>query len=177
MELPIGTWKIRSWAPGDAAALVRYANNRNVWINLRDSFPFPYTRADALAWLGAAAMQDPETAFAIATPDEAIGGIGIQIQYDVYRKSAEIGYWLGEPFWGKGIATFAVKGLTRYAFDTFDLQRIYASVFGWNQASARALEKAGYKLEGRFRSAVWKNGLVTDQLMYGITRDDLIPKP
>lgn len=142
-------------------------------MNLRDSFPFPYTEMDARAWLGAAILQVPETAFAIATEDEAIGGIGLQPQYDVYRTSAEIGYWLGEPFWGKGIATLAVRGLTAHAFKTFDLVRIYASVFAWNPASARVLEKAGYRLEGRMRGAVIKDGKITDQLLYGITRDDL----
>jgi RimJ/RimL family protein N-acetyltransferase len=175
MELPINDWKIRSWQTGDAGALLKYANNSRVWINLRDSFPYPYTEADARAWLAAAVLQIPETAFAIASNDEAIGGIGLQPQYDVYRKSAEIGYWLGEPFWGRGIATLAVRALTAYAFSRLDLERIYASVFGWNPASARVLEKAGYRLEGRMRSAVYKNGKLTDQLLYGITRKDVAP--
>jgi [ribosomal protein S5]-alanine N-acetyltransferase len=176
MELPIGEWKVRSWQTDDAPALLKYANNARVWINLRDSFPYPYTEADARAWLGAALLQIPETAFAIASADEAIGGISVQPQYDVYRKSAEIGYWLGEPFWGKGIATSAVRVLTSYAFTRLDLQRIYASVFAWNPASARVLEKAGYHLEGRMRDAVYKNGKLTDQLLYGITRADLLAR-
>jgi [ribosomal protein S5]-alanine N-acetyltransferase len=174
MQLPIDEWMIRSWRPGDAPALAKYASNAAVWINLRDSFPFPYAREDAEAWLGAATMQIPETAFAIASPQEAIGGIGLQFQYDVSRKSAEIGYWRGEPFWRKGIATLAVKALTMYAFNRFDLERLYAAVFGWNMASARVLEKAGYRLEGRFRNAVLKDGRLTDQLMYGILRGDLL---
>lgn len=174
MNLPIDEWSIRSWRVGDAAALTRHGNNRNIWLNLRDSFPFPYSEADAKAWLGAAALQEPETSFAIATPDEAIGGISIQMQYDVYRKSAEIGYWLAEPFWGKGIATRAVRAMTRYSFDRFDLLRLYASVFAWNTASARVLEKAGYRLEGRMRDAVVKDGRVTDLLLYGITRHELV---
>jgi RimJ/RimL family protein N-acetyltransferase len=121
-------------------------------------------------------LQIPETAFAIASSDEAIGGISVQPQYDVYRKSAEIGYWLGEPFWGKGIATLAVRALTSYAFSRLDLLRIYASVFAWNPASARVLEKAGYHIEGKMRDAVYKNGKVTDQLLYGITRADLLAR-
>ena len=174
MQLPIGDWTIRSWRLDDAAALAKYASNAAVWINLRDSFPFPYTKEDAGAWLGAVSMQVPETAFAIASPQEAIGGIGLQFQYDVYRKSAELGYWLGEPFWRKGIATLAVQAITVYAFRRFDLERIYAAVFGWNMASARVLEKAGYRLEGRFRNAVFKDGRITDQLMYGIVRKDAL---
>lgn len=176
MQLPIGEWMIRSWQLTDAAALLRHANNVRVWINLRDSFPYPYTQADAKAWLAAAVLQIPETAFAIASREEAIGGIALQPQYDVYRKSAEIGYWLGEPFWGRGIATLAVKALTAYAFCRMDLERIYASVFGWNPASARVLEKAGYRLEGRLRNAVYKNGETTDQLLYGVTRKDVMPR-
>lgn len=176
MELPIDGWKIRSWQTGDVRALLKYANSARVWINLRDSFPFPYTEADAKAWLGAAVLQIPETAFAIASPDEAIGGIALQPQYDVYRKSAEIGYWLGEPYWGKGIATLAVRALTSYAFSRLDLVRIYASVFAWNPASSRVLEKAGYHLEGRMRDAVYKDGKITDQLLYGITREDLLAR-
>lgn len=173
VELPIDGWSIRSWRTGDAPALTRYGNNRNIWLNLRDSFPFPYSEEDARAWLAAAALQEPETAFAIAGAGEAIGGISLQLQYDVYRKSAEIGYWLGEPFWGKGITTLALRGMTGYAFRHFDLLRIYASVFAWNPASARVLEKAGYRLEGRMRDAVVKDGRVTDQLVYGITRRDI----
>lgn len=174
MDIPLGGgWTIRSWRVGDAPALVAHANNHEVWVNLRDSFPYPYSEEDARAWLLVARLQQPETSFAIADPDGAIGGIGIQLQYDVYRRSAEIGYWLGESHWGKGIATRALRAMTRYAFHRFDIVRLFASVFAWNPASARVLEKAGYRLEGRFRSAVFKDGRIVDQLMYGLTRTDL----
>jgi RimJ/RimL family protein N-acetyltransferase len=156
---------------------VSHANNHRVWVNLRDSFPYPYTEADARAWLLVARLQQPETTFAIAGPESAVGGIGIQLQYDVYRRSAEIGYWLGEPYWGRGIATMAVRAMSRYAFHRFDILRLFASVFAWNPGSARVLEKAGYRLEGRLRSAVFKDGRVVDQLMYGLTRDDLASIP
>lgn len=98
MRIEIGGWHIRSFVPDDAAALARYANNRNVWRNLRDVFPHPYTLADAEAWTSYATEQSPETNFAVASPSEAIGGIGLWLQQDVYRRSAEIGYWLREPF-------------------------------------------------------------------------------
>jgi RimJ/RimL family protein N-acetyltransferase len=171
MQLDIGEWQIRSWRPGDEAALVKYANNRKIWLNLRDAFPYPYTWDDARAWLQFATAENPEMNFAIASPQEAIGGIGFQLQKDVHRRSAVIGYWLGEPYWGKGIATRAVQALTEYLFANFDLARIFAKVFGWNPASARVLEKAGYTCEGRFRTSVTKDGKTIDQLVYAITRE------
>ena len=138
----------------DAAALRRYANNRKIWINLRDVFPHPYTLQDAIAFLGCVAQEKPETAFAIATPTEAIGGIGLRLGVDVHRKTAELGYWLGEPFWGRGIVSEALAAFTRYAFETFDLQRIYAEPFADNAASVRVLEKAGFTCEGRMRRSI-----------------------
>ena len=113
MDILIGEWKIRSWQPDDETAIVKYANNRNISINLRDSFPFPYVLQDARVWLRKVSKQQPETGFAIASAEEAIGGIGLHMQHDVFRHSAEIGYWLAEPFWGKGIATLAVKKIGR----------------------------------------------------------------
>lgn len=168
MEIKIGEWRIRSWEDADVAAVVKYANNRKVWINLRDSFPHPYTETDAIKWINHAKALNPQTQFAIASGGEAIGGIGLLLQNDVYRRSAEMGYWLGEPHWGKGIATKAVHALTQYAFAHFDIVRIYAGVFEWNRASARVLEKAGYTYEGRLRKSVTKDGKTIDQLMYAI---------
>ncbi|HWP92617.1 MAG TPA: GNAT family protein [Thermodesulfobacteriota bacterium] len=170
MVISIGQWRIRSWDVGDVEAIVKYANNRNVWVNLRDSFPHPYTITNALEWVFNAKDQKPETRFAIASIDEAIGGIGIAPQTDVYSRSAEIGYWLGEPFWGKGIATMAVKAMTEYTFDHFNVVRIYAKVFEWNQASARVLEKAGFKFEGCLRKSVTKVGQTIDELVYAIIK-------
>jgi [ribosomal protein S5]-alanine N-acetyltransferase len=171
MQLDIGGWQIRSWRAGDEAALVKYANNRKIWLNLRDAFPYPYTRNDARAWIRFAAAENPEMNFVIASDEEAIGGIGFQLQKDVHRRSAVIGYWLGEPHWGKGIATRAVQALTEYLFANFDLARISAEVFEWNPASARVLEKAGYTCEGRFRKSVTKDGRTIDQLVYAIIRE------
>lgn len=171
MEIAIGQWKIRSWEFGDVKAIVKYANNRKVWINLRDSFPHPYTMNDAMDWVISAKTLNPETHFAIASCEEAIGGIGIVLQTDVYRRSAEIGYWLGEPFRGKGIATMAVRAITEYTFANFDIVRIYAHVFEWNRASARVLEKADYTYEGRLRKSVFKDGKTIDQLIYAIIRE------
>jgi RimJ/RimL family protein N-acetyltransferase len=171
MRIDIGEWCIRSVTAADADSIVKYANNRRISINLRDRFPYPYRRADAEAFLAAAMSQQPESDFTIASATEAIGGIGFHRQVDVHRLSAEIGYWLGEPFWGQGIATRAVRALTEWVFATSPLVRLYAHVFEWNPASARVLEKAGYTLEGRLRRSVLKEGQLIDQLMYAIVRD------
>jgi RimJ/RimL family protein N-acetyltransferase len=171
MRLELGDWCVRSFTAADADAVARYANNRNISINLRDRFPYPYTRADAEAFLDAAWSQQPQSDFAIASRSEAIGGIGYHRQSDVHRLTAEIGYWLGEPFWGRGIATLAVRALSERIFATTSLVRLYAHVFEWNPASARVLEKAGYRLEGRLHRSVIKDGRVIDQFIYARLRD------
>lgn len=166
MQLKLKSCEVRSWRSSDLESLVKYANNRNIWINLRDRFPHPYTTRDGSAFLKHTREQRPETAVAIALNGEAVGGIGFQLQRDVERVSAEIGYWLGEPFWGRGIATEALVALTEYAIVTHGLTRVYAAPFAWNMASCRVLEKAGYVLEGRLRRSAVKDGSVTDQLQY-----------
>jgi RimJ/RimL family protein N-acetyltransferase len=171
MELEFPGGRIRSWRAGDEPSLARHANSRNVWLNVRDRFPHPYTLEHAQGWVAMASAAEPETQFAIEVNGEAAGGIGLFLQQDVERYSAEIGYWLGEQYWGRGIATAAVRRFTEYAFETFGLCRIYASVFAWNEASARVLEKSGYELEGRLRQASVKDGRVVDGLLYATVRE------
>jgi len=171
VNLLLKTCTVRSWQWRDRDAIVRYANNRKVSINLRDRFPYPYTARDARDWLDVVVDQKPLTDFAIDVASEAVGGIGFTPQHDVERRSAEIGYWLGEPFWGRGIASEALSVVTEYAFANFDLCRLYAHVFDWNGASARVLEKAGYEFEGRLRKSVTKDGQTIDQLIYAIIRE------
>jgi ribosomal-protein-alanine N-acetyltransferase len=167
MKLDIGQGlAIRSFEASDAAAIVKYADNKRVWLGLRDAFPHHYTPKDAREWIDRAMNQEPECNFAIATADELIGGIGVGLGEGERRLSAEVGYWLGEPFWGKGIATRAVVAFTDYAFETYDLVRAYADVFSDNTASARVLEKAGYRVQGRFRNAIIKDGKVLDLFVY-----------
>jgi [ribosomal protein S5]-alanine N-acetyltransferase len=170
VELKLRTCSVRSWDWRDRDAIVKHANNRNVWINLRDRFPHPYTINDARRWLDMVVGQEPETNFAIAVADEAVGGIGFTVQHDVARRSAEIGYWLGEEFWGRGIGTEALIAVTDHAFSNYDVCRLYAHVFDWNRASARVLEKAGYEFEGRMKKSVTKDGQTVDQLMYAMIR-------
>jgi RimJ/RimL family protein N-acetyltransferase len=150
---------------------VRYANNRRIWLNLRDAFPHPYTNRDARDYIRLARQRTPETSFAIAVQDEAVGSIGFVLHPDVERMSAEIGYWLAEPFWGRGITTEALVATTSYAIDTHGLTRIYAVPFAWNAASCRVLEKAGYSLEARLRRSAIKDGQITDQMQYAFIAD------
>jgi RimJ/RimL family protein N-acetyltransferase len=171
MELRLERCTIRDWRFGDEESLTLNANNPNVWRNLRDAFPHPYTRADAERWINSAASGTPTTSFAIEVGGSAVGGIGIVPGVDIYRRSAEIGYWLGEPFWGRGIATEALSALTAYVFTNFDIVRLWAGVFEWNIASSRVLEKAGYQREARFRLAATKGGKTIDEFIYAIIRE------
>ncbi len=171
MEIVLPTCSVRSWRWNDCDSLVQHANNRNVWLNLRDRFPHPYTKNDARRWLEIAIDLQPETNFAITVADIAVGAIGFSLQSDVSYRSAEVGYWVGEEFWGRGIATAALVAVSDYALTEFDICRLYAHVFEWNGASARVLEKAGYSLEGRLRKSVTKDNKTIDQLLYARTVD------
>jgi len=157
---------VRSWRATDLEPLVRHANNRNIWINLRDRFPFPYGHGDGRRFIRAARKMIPETFFAIAVGGEAVGGIGYVLQHDVERVSAEVGYWLGETFWGRGITSEALAAVTRYAIEQHQLTRLFAVPFAYNTASCRVLEKAGYIVEGRLRRSAIKDGQIIDQLQY-----------
>ena len=176
MELLFTNGKIRPWQTGDELALAKHANNYNIWINLRNSFPYPYTLQDAQNWILISNAAKPVTNFAIEIDGEAVGGIGLILQPDVYSKSAEIGYWLSESYWNRGILTEALTVLTDYSFINFDLERIYAAVFEWNQKSARVLEKVGYVYEGRLHKSVYKNGNLIDSLLYARLRPAEIRK-
>lgn len=169
MKLALARCEVRSWRHDDLASLVRHADNRKIWLNLRDRFPHPYTTRDGRNFLRMATAQRPETLFAIAVGGEAVGGIGFQMMPDVERVSAEIGYWLGEAFWRRGIVTDALMGVTRYAIETHGFTRLFAMPFAANQASCRVLEKAGYVLEGRLRRSAIKDGRIVDQMQYAFT--------
>ena len=176
MQLTLPSCEVRSWRVSDVDALARYANNRHVWLNLRDAFPHPYTKRDARNFIRGARQRTPETLFAIAVNDEAVGGIGFVLHPDVERVSAEIGYWLAEPFWGRGLMSEALVAVTAHAIRTHGLTRIYAVPFAWNTASCRVLEKAGYVLEARLRRSAIKDGRLTDQMQYAwITDPDRPP--
>jgi RimJ/RimL family protein N-acetyltransferase len=170
IRIDIGNWHLRAYRDDDLPALLKYADNPNVVRNLRDRFPHPYTSEAGRAWIAVAKEQNPVVSFVIASEQELVGGAGIDLQTDVYRRSGELGYWLAEPFWGRGITTAAARALVEYAFTQLDLVRVFAGVFATNPASARVLEKVGFQFEGRAQRAVFKHGALIDELRYAILR-------
>ena len=170
IELKLERCTIREWRLDDAGSLAKHANNRRVWLGLRDLFPHPYTIEDANNFLHRATTDQPAKTFCIAIEGSAAGGIGIRIGEDVHRHVAELGYWLGEEFWGHGVMTETVPAFVNYCFKKSPLLRIYAEPYANNAASARVLEKAGFVLEGRLRKNVVKDGEVLDSLLYAKTK-------
>lgn len=163
---------LRPFRPGDESDLAQQANNPKIFANVRDVFPHPYTLDDARAWIAhCQSLPEPTPTLAITHDDRVIGAIGVVQQTDVHRINAEIGYWLGESYWGQGIATDALRQMTAYAFSRFPLlHRLYAGVFAFNAPSRRVLEKAGFELEAIHREAVLKNGLIEDEYLYVLRR-------
>lgn len=158
---------LRPWREDDLAPLVRHANNFNIWINLRDGFPHPYTSEAGCVWLAVAIKETRNLFLAIEFDGEAIGGIGATFKDDVYRINAEIGYWLAEPFWGRGLVSEAVNLLTDYLFTNYpEVLRLYADLFSYNPASARVLQKSGFHLEAIHKNSVIKNGRIIDEHRY-----------
>ena len=173
MLIDLPECSVRDWRQDDAAALAQHANDRRIWLNLRDTFPHPYTIADATTFLAVAEAMRPRTWFAVAVDDQAVGGIGYTLQSDVDRVAAEVGYWLGTAFWGRGIMTAALRAVTAYAFHEHpELRRLFAVPYATSTTSARILEKVGYRLEGRLRRSAIKDGCVLDQFMYAIVREE-----
>lgn len=154
----------------DTGVLAHLANNKNIADNLRDFFPYPYSTADAIFFIRLVKKEDPQMTFAITYQGQFCGVIGLIGQPDVYRKTAEIGYWLGEPFWNKGITTIAVKLVTDYGLQQLDFIRIHTGVFEYNIGSMRVLEKNGYRREGIFEKSVVKNGKVWDEHRFAKTK-------
>ena len=164
---------LRRWRAKDIGSLVQHANNMNVSRYLRDRFPYPYTRRDARAFLaGATGAGSDDTKLAIDVEGEAVGGIGVITGTDVERFSAEVGYWLGEAFWGRGIVTEALNMFSQDVFERLNLLRLFAVASAANVGSARVLEKAGYQQEGVMRSAAVKFGVPNDQLLFARINPD-----
>jgi RimJ/RimL family protein N-acetyltransferase len=171
MRIETARLVLRRWREDDAEALARQADNRRIWINLRDRFPHPYTLEDAREWIGRClAAPDPALNLAIEHAGEPIGGIGLNPWPDVARFTAEVGYWLGEDFWGRGFATEAVRSFTAYAFESFPFERLEAWVFATNPASGRVLEKSGYEHEATLRRGAFKDGQFLDFHLYACLR-------
>lgn len=170
MLLRGSTCTIREWRWSDLESLVRHANNRNIWINLRDRFPHPYYEEHGKKFLQHMTTQNPCNVWAIEVNGEAAGGIGIERLSDVEHVSAEIGYWLGEAYWNRGVVTDALRLVTDEVFRTTDVMRIFALPFADNAGSVRVLEKAGYVREGTLRDSAIKDGQLRDQFLYAIYR-------
>jgi [ribosomal protein S5]-alanine N-acetyltransferase len=166
IELPGMRCIVRPFLAADATSIASAANDRRIWLQLRDSFPHPYGLTDAEAWIRRVGSVDPPHSLAIVVDRRAVGGVGIEPMTDVNHRSAEIGYWLGTDYWGRGIATEAVMLVTDWAFDAHRLVRIFAQPFASNVASRRVLEKAGYVLEGVMKRSAVKDSVVLDQCMY-----------
>lgn len=161
---------LRPFTIEDLNSLVKFANNFNIARNLTDAFPHPYTIENGKAFIEMANQNIPPTILAIEINGEAAGAIGIHPQKDIYRKNAEMGYWLAEPYWGQGIMSKVIVEMVNYAFKNLDINRIYARPFGRNTASQKVLEKAGFVLEARLHNTFFKNGEYTDELIYATRR-------
>ena len=166
----LSTCILRPWELSDDSSLASHANNRNIWIHQLDGFPHPFTLEHAQGWLERVQGETPPHSLAVEVDGQAVGTVGLHFQKDVYRRSAEVGYWIGEPYWGRGIMTEALHTFVEYSFGTFDLCRIFARIFAWNPASARVARKVGFRLEGRLRKAVTKAERTTDLLLFSVVR-------
>lgn len=166
---------IRHLRKQDAEKLSEYANNKKVWDNLRDYIPHPYTLKDAQEFIEFISTGEKITTFAVCYEGEFVGVIGYNLQTDIYRESAEVGYWIGEPFWGKGITSKAIVLVIEHAFEKSDLKRLFTSVFDFNEASIRVLEKAGFHREGRAIKSIIKNGVYLDEIKLGLLNPKYFP--
>jgi len=154
---------LRELYESDTNVLARLANNRKIWDNVRDVLPSPYSIDDAIYFINLSQKENSQTTFAIEYKKEFCGVIGLVGQSDVYKKTAEIGYWIGEPYWNKGIATTSVKLLTEYGFGQLDFIRIHTGVFEYNIGSMKVLTKNGFTKDGIFKKSILKNGQIFDE--------------
>lgn len=158
---------------GDAGDLALCLNNKKVLDNLRDGLPCPYTVKDAKDYISfvLGAKKDSQYTWAITVDDRAVGSIGAFRKDNIHSRTAEMGYYIAESFWGQGIGTFVIREACTYIFEQTDILRIFAEPFAHNTASCRVLEKAGFALEGTLRKNAVKNGQVLDMRMYSIVKD------
>lgn len=166
MILKQGPIELRNFQLSDAAKMAVLANNEKVSRNLRDGFPHPYTLQDAENFINRFLNQEPLTFFAIEYNGEYVGNISLMMGQDVYRKSAEVGYFIGEPYWNKGIVSVALKLITNYGFEKLDIVRIHTGVFEYNTASMKVLEKNGFEKDGVFKKSITKIGRIWDEHRY-----------
>ncbi len=166
IDIQLKTCRLRPWRTEDAPSLTKHANNPKIAINLRDGFPHPYTLDDAVQWIESMLKQEQTIVSAIEINGEAVGGIGVIPLADVYRMTAEIGYWLSETYWNKGVISEIIPALSDYIFSQTDCIRIQARIFQNNKASMRVLEKSGFHPEAVHRKAVLKQGQIMDEYIW-----------
>jgi ribosomal-protein-alanine N-acetyltransferase len=161
---------LRRWHMDDLETLVSIANNQNIAQYMADVFPHPYTHEKGKSFIEFATTSQTANIYAITINDKPIGSIGLHLQTDILRKNAEIGYWLSEEHWGKGIVTSAIKQITKIGFADMDIVRIFARIYGNNIPSQKVVEKSGFKLEGKFEETIFKNNEFLDELIYAIRK-------
>jgi len=170
MPHEVPPFELRPWRMDDLTDLVRFANDRSIADNLTNTFPHPYTEEDGLAFLDRFRSDTPVRVFAIVVGGQAVGSIGVFPQDDIFHRNAELGYWLAQPFRGRGLMPAAIRQMVDYAFSAWPIARVFARPFGSNIASQRVLERAGFTLEARLAGTIHKNGRTEDELIYGVRR-------
>ena len=175
MLINFDNYHIRDFKDSDSKSVAKYANNYSVSKFLRDSFPYPYKEENAAEWINFIRHSESDISFAITNNVEVIGAIGIVPKKDVHRFMAEIGFWLGEPFWNKGIISKALKPFCNYIFNEHSFTKLTANVFQGNDASKRVLEKAGFNLEGTLSKSVFKENNFYDLYIYGLLKEEFTP--
>jgi ribosomal-protein-alanine N-acetyltransferase len=171
MEIYCGDFTLRELQPRDKDSMAKYANNILIWRNVRDSFPYPFRKEDAAIFIKKSRLIKPFNHLCIDYNDECAGVISFFPQTDIYSRTAEVGYWLGEPFWGKGIMTTALKAMTAYIFQHTEIVRLFAGVFEKNIASAKVLEKCGFQQDCLLIKGAYKEGVYVNEYRYGLIRD------
>lgn len=174
MELIDNELRLRPFKESDSKTLAGLCNNKKIWDNLRDYIPFPYTEQNAKDFITHCNNENPQYTFAIEFNGEFVGSIGLVRQTDVYKLTAEIGYWIGEPYWRMGITTRAVRLISEYGFSNLGLMRIYTGVFDFNKGSQKVLEKAGFKLECIFEKSIFKNEKIGDEYRFGLINTNAV---
>jgi RimJ/RimL family protein N-acetyltransferase len=170
MEIKCGKCILRGWKKSDIENLAENANNHRIAVNMRDLFPHPYTIEDAKTWIDITNNDETKSNFAITVKNKAVGGIGLALGEDIEKISAEVGYWLGEKYWGNGITSSALNGIVKYGLNDLGLKRIFAKPLEHNTASRRVLEKNGFHLEGILKRSVLKEGKIYNQALYAVTK-------
>ncbi len=164
---------LRPWHIDDLNDLVAMANNKNIAQYMADVFPHPYTEERGKAFIEFANSTKPQSIFAITVEGKPVGSVGLHPLTDILRKNSEIGYWLAENHWGKGIMTKAIKQIVEYGFANMDVVRIFARIYGTNIPSQKVIEKVGFKLEGKFEKTIYKNGEFLDELIYAVRKQTI----